>query len=202
MLTKALESAEVLFQRQSLDPNTIQAQIQRLADAAQIKHNITRTVEEIDRMEVNLIFFRYTRERRRTVTALASDRAGPTATRETLYAVVRLPSWFLQQQWAVAVLRATTGWQYNLRIIRVLPYDANIFELCDEGNIERIGQLIESGEASIYDQMADGFTLLHAAAEARQTALCQYLLTLGAIPDALSTEEASKPHQDDSLWDR
>lgn len=81
--------------------------------------------------------------------------------KEVVWLDVLIPSWFVRDQWAMSVARATRGWQYTLRLYRVLPDTADIFDQCMRGNLDGVrATLLERG-ASIYDQSRAGHTLLH-----------------------------------------
>jgi len=74
---------------------------------------------------------------------------------------VLIPNWFVRDQWAMSVSRATRGWQYTFRLYRVLPDTADIFDQCMRGDLDGVrATLLERG-SSIYDQIRAGHTPLH-----------------------------------------
>ena len=74
---------------------------------------------------------------------------------------VLIPSWFVRDQWAMSVSRATRGWQYTFRLYRVLPDTADIFDQCMRGDLDRLRTTLLEEGTSIYDQSRAGHTLLH-----------------------------------------
>ena len=52
-------------------------------------------------------------------------------------------------------------WQRNFRPIRVVPDHATIFGACRQGNIQKVIELLQSREATIYDTDSCGSSLLH-----------------------------------------
>ena len=143
--------------------------------------------EEYQKIEVQFALFKYTYERKGLSTA-TGERHQPTSAAhgEIARFRVKLPLWFIKEQWAVSILKATAGWQYSLRLYRVMHNDTEIFELCMAGNVEAVRARILAGDVSIYDQNEQGHTLLHVAAFAHQAALSRLLIDMGAQSHALS----------------
>ena len=74
------------------------------------------------------------------------------------------PTWLLSQAWELNVRQATNGWDFSMRSYRIVPADADIFLAIDGGDLDKVRQLLSSGEASKWDRYPCGFTVLHAAA--------------------------------------
>jgi hypothetical protein len=90
---------------------------------------------------------------------------------EAVWLDVHIPSWFVRDQWAVSVTRATRGWQYTFRMYRILPNTATIFSLCMKGDLDGVrASLLQSG-TSIYDQSVSGHNLLHVSSIDREFVL-------------------------------
>ena len=75
---------------------------------------------------------------------------------------VILPSAWLRI-WGISLsyTRTSFGSEYLLRPIRVVADDSPIFQACIEGNIERIGLLLNNSSATLHDTSKWGWTLLH-----------------------------------------
>jgi hypothetical protein len=92
---------------------------------------------------------------------------------------VRLPYWFLQQQYAFQLRRATAGWLFSRPVHRTVPYDCSLFEACRIGDIESIRTLLSTREASPFDRTASGATALEFAMQAGQLEVCRLLRQAG-----------------------
>ena len=79
--------------------------------------------------------------------------------------IVRLPSWFLQQQYALQLRCATAGWLFSRPVHRIVPYDCSLFQACRIGDIDSIRTLLSTREASPFDRTAYGATALEFAME-------------------------------------
>ena len=67
-------------------------------------------------------------------------------------------------------------------VLNLTQFD--IFTYARQGNIERIREVIESGQASATDRSNDGITPLHLAAITGRVPVCAYLIEKGAEVDA------------------
>ena len=56
---------------------------------------------------------------------------------------------------------STQGWQWCIKPINLVPDDASIFKFCDQGDIERVRDLISNNVASVRDVDSEGRTALH-----------------------------------------
>lgn len=56
---------------------------------------------------------------------------------------------------------STQGWQWCIKPIHLVPNDAPIFRNCDQGDIERVRDLISNNLASVWDVDSKGRTTLH-----------------------------------------
>ncbi|KAK4497252.1 hypothetical protein PRZ48_011702 [Zasmidium cellare] len=73
---------------------------------------------------------------------------------------LRLPIWFVRDQYRIAVNRSLSGWKYNLRYYRQY-YFANLdplMEACQEGNVPATQQLLQSRSVSPFDKSSYGLT--------------------------------------------
>ena len=92
---------------------------------------------------------------------------------------VRLPRWFLQRQYDLQLLRATSGWPFTLNACGIVQSDSPFFDACWEGDIETIKVLLSSKEASIYNRTPEGATAFHWAIGSGQLEVCQLLRNVG-----------------------
>ena len=92
---------------------------------------------------------------------------------------VRLPKWFLQRQYDLQLLRATSGWPFTLNACSIVQDDSPFFTACWTGDIETIKVLLSNKQASIYDRTPAGDTAFHCAILARQLEVCRLLRNAG-----------------------
>lgn len=93
--------------------------------------------------------------------------------------VVRLPYWFLQQQYALQLRRATAGWLFSRHVHRIVPDDCSLFEACESGDIDSIKTLLSTREASISDRTTSGATAFEFAMQGGQLEVCRLLRQAG-----------------------
>jgi hypothetical protein len=92
---------------------------------------------------------------------------------------VRLPKWFLQRQYDLQLLYATSGWPLSLSACSIVPHDSPFFEACRDGDIEMIKFLLSNQQASIYDRTPGGYTSLQSAISCGQLEVCKLLRHAG-----------------------
>jgi hypothetical protein len=92
---------------------------------------------------------------------------------------VRLPYWFLQQQYAVQLRRAIAGWMFSRPIHRIVAADCPLFEACTFGDTNSIKTLLSTREASVFDRTASGATALEFAMKGGQLEVCRLLRQAG-----------------------
>ncbi|KAI9876025.1 MAG: hypothetical protein M1830_007522 [Pleopsidium flavum] len=80
------------------------------------------------------------------------------------------------------------GWKQSLSTFRAVPDDALIFELCGQEDIQVVGNLIQNGQASVWDTDSRGRTPLHYAAAYARPDMCKALLKWGADPNVRTSE--------------
>ncbi|KAH0382048.1 hypothetical protein KCU92_g6651, partial [Aureobasidium melanogenum] len=97
-----------------------------------------------------------------------------------------LPSWLVQQSLQVNLSRAAQSWTLSLRPYRTISHDAEIWDAISEADFDRMRHLVESGQATVFDQLDHGWTLLHgvghwSSSYDRETFLCttRYLIDRG-----------------------
>ncbi|KAL1864293.1 hypothetical protein VTK73DRAFT_5967 [Phialemonium thermophilum] len=70
--------------------------------------------------------------------------------------------------------------RYDLQSFRMVPNGSNAVRYVNHGNLAKLKECIESGEATIWDTTLDGWSLLHSAAYYSHAHIVKYLLDLGA----------------------
>ena len=69
---------------------------------------------------------------------------------------------------------STQGWQFFIKPINLVPDDAPIFQYCEQGNIEKIRDLMSRNLASVRDVDSEGQTALHVSHAAFLHVLATY----------------------------
>ena len=73
---------------------------------------------------------------------------------------------------------STQGWQWCIKPINLVPYDAPIFKFCKQGNLEKVRDMFSQNLASVRDVDSEGYTPLHvslAIDRARQIYKAQWI---------------------------
>ncbi|KAF5609966.1 uncharacterized protein FSUBG_3747 [Fusarium subglutinans] len=91
---------------------------------------------------------------------------------------VQMP-WFIQRSWDLSVLRASTGWTFQLNTWNIRPWGTGIFRAVENGQVEDIVESLKNREASIYDMNPFGKSLLHTAMDARRMESIEVLIRMG-----------------------
>ncbi|OQV03781.1 hypothetical protein CLAIMM_08781 [Cladophialophora immunda] len=99
-------------------------------------------------------------------------------------ATFRFPSWLTTRIFDFAATQAQCGWSIHLRTFNQVPGYSPILRYCQNGNLEGIRRLLETGKATPLDavlggwrSLYDGCTLIEAAAGAGQLEVCRFLLS-------------------------
>ncbi|CAG8951511.1 hypothetical protein HYFRA_00007427 [Hymenoscyphus fraxineus] len=71
------------------------------------------------------------------------------------------------------------NWKYSFKLARTVPSGSEVFKVCEDGDVQRMIELFNSGLATINDVLPNGETLLHKAARRRQAYMCDWLITQG-----------------------
>lgn len=72
-----------------------------------------------------------------------------------------LPSWIYSRRFEMRWNKSCQGWNQSFRTYRIVSYDADVFHLSMEGDVEGLQQLFEKGLASPFEVDPDGRTPLH-----------------------------------------
>jgi hypothetical protein len=99
--------------------------------------------------------------------------------RTTRIFTVRLPIWFLEQQYDLQLLHATSGMPFKLNVCRIARPDSPFFNACRTGDIETIKVLLSKQQASIFDRTLCGTTAFRFAISHSQLEVCKLLRHAG-----------------------
>ncbi|KAH7310865.1 ankyrin repeat protein [Stachybotrys elegans] len=69
--------------------------------------------------------------------------------------------------------------RYDIQSFRMVPNGSNAVRYVNHGNLAKLRECIQSGEATIWDTTMDGWSLLHSAAYHGHSDIVKYLLDLG-----------------------
>jgi hypothetical protein len=65
---------------------------------------------------------------------------------------IRLPNWFVQDQYSLAIARSKNGWLFHPSICRTVEYDSPFILACRDGDLERIKMLLTTKQAFLGDR--------------------------------------------------
>jgi hypothetical protein len=74
---------------------------------------------------------------------------------------ITLPGWICARNFQAHLTRSYRGWDQCLRSYKIVPNESMVFQYSMEGNIDRLQQLFESGQASPFEVDYAGMTPLH-----------------------------------------
>jgi len=71
-----------------------------------------------------------------------------------------LPHWLAQYSLQISVRQAAQNWTLNLKPYRTVPENSELFVAIQFGDFDKSQYLINSGQASVFDQDEHGWTAL------------------------------------------
>jgi len=79
-----------------------------------------------------------------------------------LKARFQTPKWLFGISRAIKIYesRANTGWNFNIQVFNVVPRNSPIFRMVENGDVIGIQELFRTGQASPFDQVESGYTVL------------------------------------------
>ncbi|KAF7945391.1 hypothetical protein EAE96_010165 [Botrytis aclada] len=102
-----------------------------------------------------------------------------TKRQKILNAKLRFP--FFSGVWELcAYQQSISGWIFTLRTYNVVYWSAPIMRMARRGDVAGMQHLFQTRQASPFDIIKDGVTLLHLAAIYKDYKLCQFLIDQGA----------------------
>jgi hypothetical protein len=79
-----------------------------------------------------------------------------------LKARFQTPKWLFGVSRAIEIYecRVHAGWNFNIQVYNVVPYNSPIFRMAKGGDVIGIQDLIRTAQASPFDRVASGYTVL------------------------------------------
>jgi len=68
------------------------------------------------------------------------------------FCTIRLPNWFVQDQYSLAISRSKNGWLFHPSMRRTVKYDSPFFEACRSGDLETMKMLLTTKQAFLSDR--------------------------------------------------
>jgi hypothetical protein len=97
---------------------------------------------------------------------------------------IRLPNWFVQDQYSLAIARSKSGWLFHPSVYRTVEFDSPLFRACRKGDLETMKMLLTTKQAYLGDRSSpvnEGDTALSYAVWHRQFEACKLLLDAGIL---------------------
>ncbi|WJG34716.1 uncharacterized protein FOBCDRAFT_247990 [Fusarium oxysporum Fo47] len=111
--------------------------------------------------------------------------------------------WFIQRFWDFSVLRASTGWTFQLNAWNIRPWDTKIFYAIAQGQVEYIVDALKNKEASIYDATPHGNSLLGSVRQVTNSFIWGYLnptVMLELLKSGLAVPSDFPPCRCTMIW--
>jgi len=80
-----------------------------------------------------------------------------------------LPQWIYPYMFQIGWTSESRSWDYTFRIRMVVSDDCDFFRACRRGDVEKIAELLNSGQAAIQDVNPDGETILDVGSPSKTT---------------------------------
>lgn len=97
---------------------------------------------------------------------------------------VVVPSTFFRKAISQVMSSKSIKVRYDLNTYRMVSEGSDAMRYVKHGNLEKLKNCIQIGEATLWDTAPDGWSLLHTAAYNRQLPIVKYLIGLGADTEA------------------
>lgn len=100
---------------------------------------------------------------------------------------IRLPNWFVQDQYNLAIARSKNGWMFQPSVYRIVDRNSMFFEACVDGDLETMRMLLTTKQAYLGDRSVSGnFTSgpdsgLSLALFYKQFEACELLVNAGIL---------------------
>lgn len=100
---------------------------------------------------------------------------------------IRLPRWFVSEQYYLILKRAKSGWLFCPTMYRAVNPDCPFFEACRHGDLDAIKMLLSTKQAFISDRYqghqasTNTYSALNFAIEHRQAEVCRFLVDAGIL---------------------
>jgi hypothetical protein len=87
---------------------------------------------------------------------------------------VRAPVWLINKVWEIQFVRTCNGWNFGISACTIISGKSLVFRCVESGNIEGLQELFQRREASPFDRMENGFTVLHVSIIFKEFKSLQY----------------------------
>jgi len=104
---------------------------------------------------------------------------------------IRLPNWFVQDQYDLAIARSNHGWLFHPNVYRRVALDSQLFSACKYGQLEKIKALLTTEQAYLGDRVVlDSYTVsaFSWALTNRQFEACRVLMDAGILSSFQSVD--------------
>ncbi|GAB7332732.1 hypothetical protein MBLNU13_g04475t2 [Cladosporium sp. NU13] len=94
---------------------------------------------------------------------------------------IRLPNWFVQDQYNLAIARSKNGWLFHPVMYRTVELDSPLFKACGKGDLKTIKMLLTTKQAYLGDRHISGYSALDLAYDSAQLEACNLLVNAGIL---------------------
>lgn len=100
---------------------------------------------------------------------------------------IRLPNWFVQDQYSLAITRSKNGWMFHPSVYRTVDRDSRFFEACEHGDLEGMKRLLATKQAYLGDRSVSSYWTsgpesgLSLALFYKQFEACELLVNAGIL---------------------
>ena len=94
---------------------------------------------------------------------------------------IRLPNWFVQDQYNLAISRSKNGWLFHPSVYRAVEHHSPFFMACKQGNVEEMKMLLTTKQAYLGDRTLNGSSAMSFASDGFQLEACKLLVSAGIL---------------------
>ena len=94
---------------------------------------------------------------------------------------IRLPKWFVQDQYNLAIARSKNGWLFHPSVHRTVENGSPLFKACRSGDIEEMKMLLTTKQAYLGDRGFGGRSAISFAFDHFQLEACRLLISVGIL---------------------
>lgn len=171
-----------------------------LASNSQLETSISHRLDLIDQRSAQKVYRKSTKMAVAFQSVLfgfsvefSSEREGPieetaskgnTTTRSICN--IRLPRWFIQDQYNLMVKRAKNGWLFCPTVYRTVDKNCAFFKACAQGDLDAIKRVLSTKQAFLSDRYFSSIGFLPTSAltkaiENQQFEVCEFLIAVGIL---------------------
>jgi hypothetical protein len=99
---------------------------------------------------------------------------------------MRLPKWFMQDQYNLAIAHSRNGWLFHPSVYRSVDYHCAFFNACSRGNLKSMKMLLETKQAHLGDRSRlpyrfESDSALNIAIQCGRFEVCEFLVNAGIL---------------------